>query len=60
MSLWAIPDEQTAELMTSFYKYWLDGRDKAQALRLAMIDMIQEYPSSPKYWAAFTLVGSAE
>ena len=59
MSLWNVPDASTAKLMTIFYEYWLNGRDKAQALRLAMIDMIQEYPNSPKDWAAFTLVGSA-
>lgn len=60
MSLWDIPDEQTAELMNSFYKYWIDGKDKAQSLRLAMMEMIQDYPNSPKYWAAFTLVGSSK
>ncbi len=60
MSLWNVPDAPTAKLMTNFYEYWLNGRNKAQALRLAMIDMIQEYPNSPKNWAAFTLVGSAD
>ncbi|NEZ66121.1 CHAT domain-containing protein [Leptolyngbyaceae cyanobacterium CCMR0082] len=59
MSLWNVPDASTAKLMRNFYDYWLSGRDKAQALRLAMMDMIQEYPNSPKDWAAFTLVGSA-
>lgn len=60
MSLWNVPDAPTAELMTKFYEYWLDRRNnKAQALRAAMMEMIQKYPD-PKDWAAFTLVGSAE
>lgn len=60
MSLWDIPDAQTAELMNDFYKYWFDRSNKAQALRLAMLDMIEKYPNSPRYWAAFTLVGADE
>ena len=60
MSLWAVPDDKTAELMTNFYKHWLDGEGKAQALRLAMVEMSRSYPNEPQYWAAFSLVGSSE
>ena len=62
MSLWTVPDRQTADLMEKFYDSWLNeiGTDKAHALQRAMLDMIEIYPDDPRYWAAFTLVGSAE
>lgn len=58
VSLWAIPDQSTAFLMTQFYKNLHILDDKAQALRQAMLATmkIQEY-SAPKNWAAFTLIG---
>ena len=57
VSLWRVGDESTAELMKKFYGYLVDdGKDKAQALRLAMIDMLKTNPN-PKQWAAFTLIG---
>ncbi|NJN19984.1 MAG: CHAT domain-containing protein [Leptolyngbya sp. RL_3_1] len=59
VSLWAIPDAPTAELMTVFYAQLIAGRDKAQALRQAMLITRQRYPD-PRNWAAFTLIGSAE
>ena len=61
MSLWAVPDEQTAELMINFYQRYLTTDDnKAEALRWAMLEMKKQYPEEPGYWAAFTLVGSAD
>jgi CHAT domain-containing protein len=32
-------------------------RDKAQALKQAMLTMLKKYPN-PKDWAAFTLIGA--
>ena len=59
VSLWAVPDAPTAELMTAFYQNWQKNPDKAQALRQAMLTMMKQYPN-PKDWAAFTLIGEAE
>ncbi|MGD1905380.1 MAG: CHAT domain-containing protein [Leptolyngbyaceae cyanobacterium] len=59
VSLWAIPDAPTAELMTVFYEQLTAGENKAQALRQAMLITRQRYPD-PRNWAAFTLIGSAE
>ncbi|MBE9213003.1 CHAT domain-containing protein [Plectonema cf. radiosum LEGE 06105] len=59
VSLWAVPDAPTAELMTEFYKNLLNKRnplDKAQALRQAMLKF-KDKP--PKDWAAFTLIGES-
>ncbi|MEM0981599.1 MAG: CHAT domain-containing protein, partial [Cyanobacteria bacterium P01_H01_bin.58] len=59
VSLWAVPDAPTGELMTTFYEEWLAGADKASALRLAMLDTLEKYPN-PVNWAAFTLIGETQ
>jgi len=59
VSLWAVPDAPTADLMVDFYKEISDGKDKAQALRQAMLNTMQDHPE-PKNWAAFTLIGEAQ
>ena len=45
VSLWAIPDAPTAELMTEFYADLAQGQDKAQALRQAMLTTLATYPT---------------
>ncbi len=59
VSLWKVPDDSTAFLMTEFYKNLRTTNDKAQALRQAMLTTKQKY-SDPLHWAAFTLIGEAE
>ncbi len=59
VSLWAVPDASTADLMIEFYRQLQNTPDKAQALRNAMLTMIEVYPN-PIDWAAFTLIGEAE
>jgi CHAT domain-containing protein len=59
VSLWAVPDAPTAELMSEFYRQLAQGQTKAQALRQAMLITMQTRPD-PKNWAAFTLIGNAE
>ena len=59
MSLWKVDDKATQLLMTLFYKNWLSGQSKREALLSA-----QEYLrraengkyNEPKYWAAFILL----
>ncbi len=58
VSLWAVPDAPTAELMKEFYTNMFEKKlDKAQALRQAMLKFKDK---SPKNWAAFTLIGEAQ
>ncbi|MEM7371051.1 MAG: CHAT domain-containing tetratricopeptide repeat protein [Bacteroidota bacterium] len=60
MSLWAVPDAATSELMTSFYKGLDQGLEKDDALRQAKIAYIQNSPperTAPYYWGAWVLVG---
>ena len=59
VSLWSVPDDPTALLMTTFYKKFQMVPDKAQALRQAMLTTKAKYPD-PLNWAAFTLIGESE
>lgn len=56
VSLWAVPDETTVELMTAFYRSVLGGADKAQALRDSMLAIKKKFPV-PLAWAGFALMG---
>jgi CHAT domain-containing protein len=62
MSLWAVPDRETQELMTLFYAKWLSGMDKHEALRAAQLEMRRSVKARyghdlPFYWGGFVLVG---
>ena len=54
VSLWQVPDKETAELMTSFYSYWMKGKKINDAFAQAQADMRKKY--SPFYWAAFVMI----
>ncbi|MEO6610844.1 MAG: tetratricopeptide repeat protein [Chitinophagaceae bacterium] len=54
VSLWQVPDKETAELMTTFYDYWIKGKSINQAFYQAQAAMRKKY--GPFYWAAFVLV----
>ena len=58
VSLWAVPDDSTSDLMVDFYRQLATTPDKAQALRQAMLSTLEKYPS-PEHWAAFTLMGES-
>ncbi len=59
VSLWAVPDAPTSELMQAFYQNLQKNPNKAQALRQAMLTTMKTHPQ-PRNWAAFTLIGEAE
>ena len=54
VSLWQVPDKETAELMTAFYTYWMKGKTINEAFTQAQTEMRKKY--APYYWAAFVLV----
>ncbi len=56
MSLWTVSDAATQELMTLFYKYWLNSGDKIQAFKKAQLELKNKF-AEPYYWGAFLLVG---
>ena len=56
MSLWQVPDDQTQELMTAFYRNWLTGgMPVRQALHTAQKEM-RDKGYEPYYWAGFVVV----
>lgn len=62
MSMWSVPDQETEELMSLFYRKWLSGLDKQEALRQAQLEeretVRQRHGKDlPYYWGAFVLVG---
>jgi CHAT domain-containing protein len=56
MSLWKVPDRPTAEFMELFYRNWLTGMRKVDAMRSARRTLRERY-SDPRIWAAFILIG---
>ncbi|MCX5814314.1 MAG: CHAT domain-containing protein, partial [Proteobacteria bacterium] len=57
-TLWEVDDQSTSIIMESFYKNWLKGMSKPEALRQAQIALkkIPRY-AHPHYWAAFEMIG---
>ncbi|MFK8102008.1 MAG: CHAT domain-containing protein [Saprospiraceae bacterium] len=63
MSLWAVDDCATSEIMTSFYQELHSGRPKHIALQNAKLDYIQnasdQAKAHPFYWSAFVQIGDS-
>lgn len=57
VTLWAIDDKATAELMGEFYKHLFSGKNKAASLRYAQLAIMRKY-NDPYLWSAFQLVGN--
>lgn len=56
MSLWKVPDNETAEFMQHFYKHYLGGRDIQYAFDGAMQTMKIKYRNEPVKWAAWIMI----
>jgi CHAT domain-containing protein len=64
-TLWQIPDKETTQLMKAFFQNLAQKKGKAEALRLAQLEMIKQWrkkhqAAHPFYWAAFTLTGNGQ
>ena len=65
VSLWKVDDHSTADLMKEFYVQMNGGKNPAESLRQAKLNIIQKAKSGssyaayeqPYYWAPFILVG---
>jgi CHAT domain-containing protein len=65
MSMFAVPDESTTDLMERFYENWLSGQSKSSALRNASLGILNERRANgqsthPLFWGGFILVGDPE
>jgi CHAT domain-containing protein len=63
MSLWNVPDRETAELMNGFYERWLQGMSKAEALRASALELLHQARTEkghghPLLWGGFVLAGN--
>lgn len=56
MSLWKVPDNETAEFMTLFYESLFAGNAIRAAFHEAQQEMKTRYRDEPFKWAAFVLV----
>jgi CHAT domain-containing protein/tetratricopeptide (TPR) repeat protein len=65
-TLWKGPEARTEKLVTSFLGHWLKGQGKAEALRLAQLEIIRALgrdsdptvsAAPPLYWAGFVCQG---
>ncbi len=56
MSLWKVPDSETAEFMKEFYHALFSGQTIEQAFSLSQRVMKNKYRKDPYKWAAFVLV----
>ena len=56
MSLWRVPDKETAELMKSFYREILRGEGCGDALCSAQRELLHR---DPYYWGAFICQGNS-
>ena len=68
LTLWAVEDRSTAQMMEMFYRKLAEGRTKGAALRAAQLCFVENSPrrdpaaaaySHPYFWAPFFLVGDA-
>ncbi|MEW5923335.1 MAG: CHAT domain-containing tetratricopeptide repeat protein [Candidatus Zixiibacteriota bacterium] len=62
MSLWKIMDKETSQLMQGFYRRWLGGQMKVDALRDSQLEQLAEARrylghGHPLAWAGFILIG---
>jgi len=61
MSLWAVNDQATSQLMERFYRHLRGSESLMAALRNAKLEMISSGTlSHPYYWAGFIISGNAD
>lgn len=50
VSLWSVNDASTELTMKAVYRNWLGGQTRAEALRLAQLEVARTFPH-PRFWA---------
>jgi CHAT domain-containing protein/Tfp pilus assembly protein PilF len=58
-SLWRVDDVSTARLMGAFYREYVRGVPKVEALRRAQVELLRDKQyADPYYWSCFVLMGA--
>ena len=58
MSLWKVDDKATQLLMRKFYEFWLEGKPKREAFKMAQDYLRKETVfKDPFYWGGFVYIG---
>ena len=58
MSLWAVPDRSTGDLIVNYYQTLLRGTGRGEALRRVQLQMLKDNSRHhPYYWAGFIQMG---
>jgi CHAT domain-containing protein/tetratricopeptide (TPR) repeat protein len=58
-SLWQVEDMSAARLMVGFYRGYVGGIGKAEALRRAQVGLLRDKRyADPYYWSGFVLMGA--
>lgn len=63
MSLWAVDDQSTKEIVVQFLTYLSKGFKKDEALRWAKLEYLKKASPTrvhPYFWASLTLIGNSE
>jgi tetratricopeptide (TPR) repeat protein len=60
LNLWPVRDQASAELTPQFYDFLNRGYDKAEAMREAKLNYINQRDSDPYLWGSFVLYGNTK
>lgn len=57
MTLWSVSDKVATEFMIKFYKALVENKwDKHKAFSIAKMQIREQHPADPYYWAAFVML----
>ncbi|MBI5219074.1 MAG: CHAT domain-containing protein [Bacteroidia bacterium] len=60
MTLWAVDDNSSGELIKNFYRHFTSGKSKTESLRLAKLDFLEhseDTKNHPYFWAGYVNIG---
>jgi CHAT domain-containing protein len=57
-TLWPIPDKETVDFITKYYKHLLEEKNTSLAYRKTVLELLllDQYRATPSIWAGFVLV----
>ncbi|MFN6092552.1 MAG: CHAT domain-containing protein, partial [Bacteroidota bacterium] len=57
-TLWPIPDKETVDFITKYYKHLLEEKNTSLSYRKTVLELLllDQYRATPSIWAGFVLV----